>query len=144
MRRFAAAARKGTTTVATRTRDEEIQNFANWFQYYRSRISSARAGMGRAFSTLGDTPRVGFATLNTLSQFIDGVSSPGAVLKGVRPFTGRASSPVRAASSSWAAVPSPVREASSSSAVFPFLAGDSCRSRVPRSQRGPVASRPWK
>jgi type IV pilus assembly protein PilY1 len=78
----------GTTTTATRTRDQEIQNFANWFQYYRSRISAARAGIGRAFSTLGDTPRVGFATLNTPAQSIDGVSSPGAVLRGVRPFTG--------------------------------------------------------
>ena len=78
----------GTTTTATRTRDQELQNFANWFQYHRSRISSARAGIGRAFSTLGDTPRVGFATINTPAQTIDSVSSPGAVLKGVRPFTG--------------------------------------------------------
>ena len=77
----------GTITTATRTRDQEIQNFANWFQYYRSRISAARAGIGRAFSTLGDTPRVGFATFNTPAQYIDGVSSHGTVLKGVRPFT---------------------------------------------------------
>jgi type IV pilus assembly protein PilY1 len=78
----------GTTSTATRTRDEEMQNFANWFQYYRSRISSARAGIGRAFSTLGDTPRVGFATINTPSRNIDNVTSPGTLLKGVRPFTG--------------------------------------------------------
>lgn len=78
----------GTTSVGTRTRDEEIQNFANWFQYTRSRISLARAGIGRAFSTLGETPRVGFAAINEPSQTIDGVSSPGTVLTGVRAFTG--------------------------------------------------------
>ena len=78
----------GTITNATRTRDQEIQNFANWFQYSRSRISSARAGIGRAFSSLGDTPRVGFATINTGSKTIDNVTSSGAVYKGVRAFTG--------------------------------------------------------
>ena len=34
----------------TCTYNEEIQNFANWYTYYRSRILLARAGIGRAFS----------------------------------------------------------------------------------------------
>ncbi|MGL5709016.1 MAG: pilus assembly protein, partial [Aeromonas sp.] len=32
---------------------EEIQNFANWYTYYRSRILAARAGVGRAFASQG-------------------------------------------------------------------------------------------
>lgn len=71
-----------------RTRTAEIQNFANWFQYYRSRVLTARAGTGRAFSQLGTTPRVGFAAINVGSTSIDGVTSPGAIVQGVRPFTG--------------------------------------------------------
>lgn len=47
-----------------RTKADEIQNFANWFQYYRSRILTARAGIGRAFSKQSDKMRVGFAALN--------------------------------------------------------------------------------
>lgn len=78
----------GTTTTASRTRDEEIQNFANWFQYHRSRISTSRAAIGRAFSALDDKPRVGFGSINTPPQAIDGVASPGTVLKGVRSFSG--------------------------------------------------------
>ncbi len=74
----------------TRTRAEEIQNFANWFQYYRSRILTARAGIGRAFSTLGTTPRVGFGTINASPTTIDGVASNGTVVSGVRAFTGTA------------------------------------------------------
>ena len=74
----------------TRKRDEEIQNFANWFQYYRSRVLTARAGIGRAFSTLGPTPRVGFGTINASPVTIDGVASSGTVVSGVRTFTGTA------------------------------------------------------
>lgn len=62
---------------------DQLQNFANWFQYYRSRILASRGGIGRAFSSLpGDdaatAARVGYATLN---------SSP-RVVSGVRPFVG--------------------------------------------------------
>lgn len=72
----------------TRTRDPEIQNFANWFQYYRARVLTARAGTGKAFSTLGTTPRVGFAAINVGSTTIDGAASPSTVKTGVRPFSG--------------------------------------------------------
>ncbi|SFL13837.1 type IV pilus assembly protein PilY1 [Nitrosomonas aestuarii] len=71
----------------TCTYNEEIQNFANWYTYYRSRILLARAGIGRAFATQGNTMRVGFAAINKNSSTIDGVST--AVIKsGVRQFTG--------------------------------------------------------
>ena len=75
----------------TRTRDEEIQNFANWFQYHRSRILTARGAIGRAFTQLPDQARVGFAAINQGTTAIDGVTSNRAVISGVRSFdpTGR-------------------------------------------------------
>lgn len=48
----------------TRTRNEEIQNFANWFQYHRSRILTSRGAIGRAFTRMPDQARVGFAAIN--------------------------------------------------------------------------------
>lgn len=80
----------GTTSVGTRTKAQEVQNFANWFQYSRSRVLQARAGIGRAFSRLPETPRIGFGSINTTARTIDGVASPGTVASGVRPFTGAA------------------------------------------------------
>ena len=69
------------------TYSEEIQNFANWYTYYRSRILLARAGIGRAFSAQGNTMRVGFAAINKGSTTIDGVATE-VVKSGVRQFTG--------------------------------------------------------
>ncbi|MCI0667423.1 MAG: hypothetical protein L0Y43_05150 [Methylococcaceae bacterium] len=67
---------------------EEVQNFANWYTYYRSRILAARAGAGRAFGAQGSRLRVGFSSINQGSTTIDGVTSPGALVLGVRPFSG--------------------------------------------------------
>jgi type IV pilus assembly protein PilY1 len=64
---------------------EEIQNFANWYTYYRSRVLTARAGSGLAFAEQGSGLRVGFATINKGSSDIDGVSSP-VIVNGVREF----------------------------------------------------------
>ncbi|OUR65237.1 pilus assembly protein PilY [Methylophaga sp. 42_25_T18] len=71
-----------------RTRDEEIQNFANWFQYYRSRILTARAGIGRAFARQGTNLRVGFSAINQGAVTVDGVASTNALIQGVRSFSG--------------------------------------------------------
>tara|TARA_R110002050_G_scaffold1244_4_gene8638 strand:+ start:70477 stop:74115 length:3639 start_codon:yes stop_codon:yes gene_type:complete len=71
-----------------RTRDQEIQNFANWFQYYRSRILAARAGIGRAFAKQGTNIRVGFSAINQGAATIDGVASNSAIIRGLRPFSG--------------------------------------------------------
>ncbi|WP_421224977.1 pilus assembly protein [Aeromonas jandaei] len=60
------------------TYDEEIQNFANWYTYYRSRILAARAGVGRAFASQGQALRVGFAAIN----------ASGSIVRGVAPFSG--------------------------------------------------------
>jgi len=71
----------------TRTRDEEIQNFANWFQYSRSRVLAARNGIGRAFTELPQRARVGFGAINKGTTEIDGVNTR-TVINGVRPFSG--------------------------------------------------------
>jgi type IV pilus assembly protein PilY1 len=41
-----------------------IQNFANWFQYYRKRHQALRGGLGGAFATVSNTRVAGF-TINT-------------------------------------------------------------------------------
>lgn len=66
---------------------EEIQNFANWYTYYRSRILAARAGIGLAFSQQGSGMRVGFGAINEDSSNVDGVDTS-VIINGVRPFTG--------------------------------------------------------
>ena len=43
---------------------EELQNFANWFSYYRSRILTARGGTGEAFVELDPTYRVGYSVIS--------------------------------------------------------------------------------
>ncbi len=65
----------------------EIQNFANWFQYYRSRTLLARGAMGHAMATLGSGFRVGLGTINNSSTSIDGFTS-NTVRLGVRAFSG--------------------------------------------------------
>ena len=59
----------------TCTYQEEIQNFANWYTYYRSRVLSARAGIGKAFARQGTNMRVGFTTINTSDTTINTVKS---------------------------------------------------------------------
>ena len=66
---------------------EEIQNFANWYTYYRSRILLARAGVGRAFAAQGSNMRVAFGAINEGSSMIDGKSTE-ILLAGVRQFSG--------------------------------------------------------
>lgn len=64
---------------------QEIQNFANWYTYYRSRILTARAGIGRAFSQQGSSMRVGFGAINQGRANVDGVSTQ-TIISGVRKF----------------------------------------------------------
>lgn len=66
---------------------EEIQNFANWYTYYRSRILLARAGVGRAFAAQGSNMRVGFGAINQTKHSVDG-SEIGTLITGVRLFNG--------------------------------------------------------
>lgn len=67
---------------------EEIQNFANWYTYYRSRALLARAGAGFAFAQQRNSAvRIGFATLNKGASSIDGVNTR-SIVRGVREFKG--------------------------------------------------------
>jgi type IV pilus assembly protein PilY1 len=48
---------------------EEIQNFANWFSYYRSREYTAKAALGRAVNDVTNV-RMGYAALNDTNERI--------------------------------------------------------------------------
>jgi type IV pilus assembly protein PilY1 len=54
---------------------EELQNFANWLQYYRSRTLMAKGGVAAAFAQQGTNLRVGFTTINTGATVSLGVST---------------------------------------------------------------------
>ncbi|MCC5858553.1 MAG: pilus assembly protein PilY [Ectothiorhodospiraceae bacterium] len=69
------------------TYDEEIQNFANWYTYYRSRVLAARGGIGSAFAQQAEGMRVGYGTINAGTTDVDGVST-NRLVRGVRRFTG--------------------------------------------------------
>lgn len=69
------------------TYEEEIQNFANWYTYHRSRVLTSRAGIGRAFAQQAENMRVGFGAINKSASNIDGLSTS-AIISGVRRFTG--------------------------------------------------------
>jgi type IV pilus assembly protein PilY1 len=70
---------------------QEMQNFANWYTYHRSRILTSRAGIGRAFVGQSEKMRVGFGALNKSSSSIDGVNT-GVIVRGVREFKDTAKS----------------------------------------------------
>lgn len=68
------------------TSASEEQNFANWYSYYRTRIFSAKAGIGRAFQAQGSGMRVGYGRINDGgSTTIDGKSVK-TMQRGVRVF----------------------------------------------------------
>lgn len=60
------------------TRDQELQNFANWLQYYRNRRLMAKGGVSAAFALQGEALRVGYGQINT----------DGTKVRGVEKFTG--------------------------------------------------------
>ncbi|MFL9709568.1 pilus assembly protein [Methylobacillus sp. Pita1] len=43
---------------------EEMTNFANWYAYYRTRMMTMKTAAGAAFSTIDNSYRVGFVTIN--------------------------------------------------------------------------------
>lgn len=54
---------KFTGVVVTAT-SSEAQNYANWYQYYRTRMLMMRSAAGRAFQPLTNRYRIGFSTIN--------------------------------------------------------------------------------
>jgi type IV pilus assembly protein PilY1 len=65
--------------------EEQKQNFANWYSYYRTRNYIAKAGIGRAFDQLDSSIRVGWGLINKINTNVDGKTVT-AVMEGVRPF----------------------------------------------------------
>lgn len=53
------------TTVADNVKR---QNFANWFSYYRTRMLAMKSSAGEAFRSVGDDFRVGFHTIDGVSN----------------------------------------------------------------------------
>src|SRR5581483_6982531 len=62
-----------TVQTITRTFDEEMTNYANWFAYYRTRIQAVKTVTSLVFNLLDDTYRVGFHTLsnNPTTSFVN-------------------------------------------------------------------------
>ncbi|MGZ5096885.1 MAG: pilus assembly protein [Usitatibacter sp.] len=60
----ATAARTDCASAASCTYVEELQNFANWYSYYRERLSLMKTSTGKAFLSIDDRFRVGFITIN--------------------------------------------------------------------------------
>ncbi|WP_323751918.1 pilus assembly protein [Marinobacter sp.] len=66
---------------------DQQQNFANWYSYYRLRHFAARAGISEAFFDLPENIRVGYGTINSNYNNVDGALYTNTVISGVRPFT---------------------------------------------------------
>ncbi|MDO4681618.1 MAG: PilC/PilY family type IV pilus protein [Lautropia sp.] len=70
------------------TQAQEYQNFANWYQYHRTRMHVAIASVGRAFANLPPGIRVGYGRINQTDEAaIDGVETS-VIERGVRLFNG--------------------------------------------------------
>ena len=66
--------------------DEEKQNFANWYSYYRTRMYASKAGIGRAFEKLDPGVRLGWGLINKKnSTSVDGKNIT-TIMQGVRSF----------------------------------------------------------
>lgn len=52
------------TGVVMTAASPDAQNYANWYQYYRTRMLMTRSGAGRAFQPLTNRYRIGFTTIN--------------------------------------------------------------------------------
>lgn len=58
------AVRTDCASATSCTYAEELQNFANWYGYYRVRMALMKTSTGRAFLSIDDRYRVGFITIN--------------------------------------------------------------------------------
>ncbi|MFK7963744.1 MAG: pilus assembly protein [Burkholderiaceae bacterium] len=70
------------------TQQQELQNFANWFTYYRRRMSLAIGATSQAFAGQGAGLRIGYGRINNYGTSVDG-QNHGAVVRGVRDFDGQ-------------------------------------------------------
>jgi len=84
-----SATRTDCVPAGSCSQAKELQNFANWFTYYRTRNKLAIAASTRAFATVEDgTFRLGYGRINkTDSTLIDNVSTK-TIQRGVRTYSG--------------------------------------------------------
>lgn len=69
------------------TQAQELQNYANWFVYHRTRLHVAQAAVPEAILSMdNDSIRLGWAAIHSNGATVDGVSSI-AVIQGVRPLS---------------------------------------------------------
>ncbi|MBL0075068.1 MAG: hypothetical protein IPP41_03680 [Rhodocyclaceae bacterium] len=71
-------------TAATCTYNEELQNFANWYSYYRTRMLMMKSATTLAFTQLDGNYRVGY------DNICDANASIATIKNGVAPFEGAA------------------------------------------------------
>lgn len=91
----------------TCTQAEELQNFANWFSYYRNKLLAAKAAISNTFSVIPPETRLGYGVISkspegakdaagtkltvpqylATTQLVDGERTA-TITRGVRPFTG--------------------------------------------------------
>lgn len=58
-------------TPTGRSQEDELENIATWYSYFRSRMKTAKAGASEAFATLGRNYRVGYTPINGRSADLD-------------------------------------------------------------------------
>lgn len=51
----------------TCTYNEEMNNYANWWAYYQTRMQALKTSSGRAFKNIDNNYRVGFSTINDIA-----------------------------------------------------------------------------
>jgi type IV pilus assembly protein PilY1 len=75
----------GQQQTITRTFDQEMTNYANWFAYYRTRVQAVKTVTSLVFNQLDDTYNVGFHTLSNGLTTATAQSDP-ATFVNVAPF----------------------------------------------------------
>jgi len=71
-----SSVRSDCAAATSCTYAEEIQNFANWWTYYRTRMALMKTATGRAFLPIDDRFRIGFITINPNSPVTSGKYQP--------------------------------------------------------------------
>jgi type IV pilus assembly protein PilY1 len=73
---FPKSSKRTDCAGSTCTYDEELQNFANWYSYYRTRMLMMKSAMSHAFASVSDTSpgagmRLGLMTISADAPIVD-------------------------------------------------------------------------
>lgn len=68
-------------TPTGRSDADELQNFATWYSYHRTRIKVAKAGASEAFSQLGSNVRVGYDSIWNRNAYTIPVGTDGGLFR---------------------------------------------------------------